>query len=69
MSIPEQVARLVEEAILPLGIEHFGFCPLEALSGQAAPAPLKALEGKPVRFDSAIPREGIRDQVLRALGL
>ena len=33
MSIPEQVARLVEEAILPLGVEHFGFCPLEALSG------------------------------------
>ena len=33
MSIPEQVARLVEEAILPLGMEHFGFCPLEALSG------------------------------------
>ncbi len=49
--------------------EYDGLRALEALSGQAAPAPLKALEGKPVRFDSVIPREGIRDQVLRALGL
>lgn len=31
--LDRRVAALVEEAVTPLGVEHFGFCPLDRLSG------------------------------------
>lgn len=61
MSVLEALEQPLPES------EYEGLRALEALSGMEAPAPLKALEGKEVRFSGSVPRDGIKEAVLREL--
>ncbi len=69
---PYKFSGSVLEALqgaLPCGDDFSNLQALEGLTGQAAPAQLRALRDKPERFSQCISREGAADYVLSALGI